>query len=174
MTSRLTMTVAAAALFAGPAFAQDQGSEQTREETAAAESGQSGSTDTRVDMPESADVQTPDRDRDDYMTGEENTAATDPGGRETARTSAEGRSAGRNGMSASERDQIMAASQQEVRDLLSEAGFSDVRIRSAAYLVAATSPDGDSVMMVVDTERMARQRRESGQMGADGGAPRSQ
>ena len=169
MTSRLTMTVAAAALFAGPAFAQDQGSTQTQAETSAAESGQSGSADTRVDMPETADVQTPDRDRDDYMTGEENTAATDADSGQTGQMTAQDQNQG--GMTDSQRDQMMAASQQEVRDLLSEGGFSDVRIRSAAYLVAATSPDGEPVMMVVDTDRMAQQ---GGQMGRSDSAQQSQ
>ncbi|MEE4278589.1 MAG: hypothetical protein V2I82_09025, partial [Halieaceae bacterium] len=58
-------------------------------------------------------------------------------------------------MSQEERN-AMVASQEAVRETLTEAGFSDIRVQSASYLVAAMSPQGEPVMMLIDTDRQIR------------------
>jgi hypothetical protein len=46
--------------------------------------------------------------------------------------------------------QIQAMTQDKLRGSLEKAGFKDVTVLDAAYLVQARSPDGDRVMMFID------------------------
>lgn len=45
----------------------------------------------------------------------------------------------------------VVASQDRVRSVLETAGMSDVTILDAAYIVQATTPDGETVVMIIDT-----------------------
>ncbi|MCQ0987589.1 hypothetical protein [Jiella marina] len=46
----------------------------------------------------------------------------------------------------------MVASQNKVLSALKSAGYSDAAIMDAAYLVSATTPDGERVIMMIDTQ----------------------
>ncbi|MFN7103212.1 MAG: hypothetical protein ACK4N1_11415 [Pseudorhizobium sp.] len=46
--------------------------------------------------------------------------------------------------------QMSAASQEKVREQLTQAGFQDVEILDASYLVRAQTEDGNTVLMVID------------------------
>jgi hypothetical protein len=46
--------------------------------------------------------------------------------------------------------EMSAASQQKVRDQLTQAGFQQVEILDASYLVRAQTEDGNTVLMVID------------------------
>ena len=142
MTVKFATAAAVAALMAAPALAQSDKSGQQQQQGAAAaqQSGQG----TQYDGAEgrNPDIKTMNRDAEDYMTGQAGQ--------------------GSGGMTEQDR-QIMAASQEEVRQTLAESGFENVRIRRAAYLVTAMTPDGEPVMMMVDTDRMG-----GGRMGQQG------
>lgn len=45
-----------------------------------------------------------------------------------------------------------AAKQESVRQALTDAGYTNVTIVEAAYLVRATSPNNESVMMIIESE----------------------
>lgn len=65
----------------------------------------------------------------------------------------------------------VAASQQRVIESLGAAGLTDVRIMDAAYLVQATTPDDEEVMMIVNS---SGQPMSPPQMGQPGSAPADQ
>lgn len=46
--------------------------------------------------------------------------------------------------------EMSAASQEKVRDQLTQAGFKQVEILDASYLVRAQTEDGNTVLMVID------------------------
>jgi len=52
--------------------------------------------------------------------------------------------------SSSQRTQAQIMSQDKLRQQLSQAGFREVRILDAAYLVQAKTQDGNTVMMMID------------------------
>lgn len=55
------------------------------------------------------------------------------------------------GQSASQQDSaIRAMSQERLRKSLEQAGFKDITVLDATYLVRAVSPDGDQVVMLID------------------------
>ena len=144
MTSRLTIAAATAALFAAPAIADNHG--ETGDAAAkmkAQEQQQSATSGSGQSMPEddaagySGDAQS---DGDSIMTFNRNTNDVMTG----------------DGQLSEQDRQMMAASQQQVREQLEDSGFEDVTVRRAAYLVTAMSPDGEPVMMLVDTSRMGR------------------
>ena len=147
MTVKFATAAAVAALMAAPALAQSDKSGQQQQQGAAAaqQSGQG----TQYDGAEgrNPDIKTMNRDAEDYMTGQAGQ--------------------GSGGMTEQDR-QIMAASQEEVRQTLAESGFENVRIRRAAYLVTAVTPDGERVMMMVDTDRMAGGQQGGRQMNRSG------
>lgn len=68
-------------------------------------------------------------------------------------------------------DAAMEASRSEVGDVLSEAGYSDVRFLEAAYAVAGEMPNGDTVMLMMssDAEGHIRQREMEQQSGGASG-----
>lgn len=53
--------------------------------------------------------------------------------------------------------QMQAMSQDKLRSTLEQAGFQDIQIIDAAYLVRAQSPDGDQVMMFLNPPASATQ-----------------
>ena len=58
----------------------------------------------------------------------------------------------------------MVASQKKVLDALKSAGYEDASIMDAAYLVQANTPDGERVVMMIDTSgRVMGAQRQGGQ-----------
>ena len=149
MTVKFATAAAIAALMAAPALAQSDKSGQQQQDAAAAQQSGQG---TQYDGAEgrNPDIKTMNRDAEDYMTGQAGQSGQGSGG-----------------MTEQDR-QIMAASQEEVRQTLAESGFENVRIRRAAYLVTAMTPDGEPVMMMVDTDRMAGGQQGGRQMNRSG------
>lgn len=146
MTSRLTIAAATAALFAAPAMAQNQ---NTGDEAATAmqnQQSQQGSAQSGGQN-DGSGIMTFNRDRSDVQTGD--------------------------GQLTEQDRQMMAASQQQVREQLEESGFEQVTVRRAAYLVTAMSPEGEPVMMLVDTSRMGR-RDQGGMQGQQGESMQNQ
>ena len=63
----------------------------------------------------------------------------------------------------------MVASQEKVLDALKSAGYKDASIMDAAYLVGATTPDGEQVVMMIDTSgRVMGAQRQGAQSGQPG------
>lgn len=68
----------------------------------------------------------------------------------------------------------MVASQKKVLDALKSAGYEDASIMDAAYLVQANTPDGERVVMMIDTSgRVMGAQRQGGQQGSQSGQPSS-
>ena len=65
-------------------------------------------------------------------------------------------------------NQPQAMTQQKVRENLQKAGFSDLTIVDAAYLVHAKTADGDPVVMFIDPPNMNTGSAQSGNTGASG------
>ncbi|MAU96800.1 MAG: hypothetical protein CMP81_13070 [Fulvimarina sp.] len=64
----------------------------------------------------------------------------------------------------------MVASQKKVLDALKSAGYEDASIMDAAYLVQANTPDGERVVMMIDTSgRVMGAQRQGGQQGSQSG-----
>ncbi|TPW29323.1 hypothetical protein [Pararhizobium mangrovi] len=58
----------------------------------------------------------------------------------------------------------MVASQDKILKMLDKAGYSDSKVMDAAYMVQTTTPDGEQVIMMVDTSgRVLGARPQSGQ-----------
>ncbi len=80
-------------------------------------------------------------------------------------TSGQNANAGVSNMSAED----MVASQEKVLNALKSAGYKDAAIMDAAYLVGATTPDGEKVVMMIDTSgRVMGAQRQSAQGGKSG------
>ncbi|MEN3792292.1 hypothetical protein [Fulvimarina sp. MAC3] len=61
----------------------------------------------------------------------------------------------------------MVASQSKVLDALKQAGYTDAEIMDAAYMVQAKTPDGEQVLMMIDTSgRVMGAQRASGNGGS--------
>jgi uncharacterized protein Smg (DUF494 family) len=65
--------------------------------------------------------------------------------------------------------QASAKSQQQVQDTLKQAGFQDVRILDAAYIVNAKTKDGEQVTMFIDPPMTAGSSGQGGQSGSQSG-----
>ncbi|MEE2950594.1 MAG: hypothetical protein VYD57_04990 [Pseudomonadota bacterium] len=72
---------------------------------------------------------------------------------------------GGNGMSS----EAMVASQDKVLKALEQAGYTDAQVMDAAYLVRASTPDGETVIMMIDTSgRVIGSSAAGGQMDSTG------
>lgn len=65
-----------------------------------------------------------------------------------------------------EQMQSRLASQQQVREALTQSGFEEIMLLDAAYLVSARAPSGETVMMVVNPSGLMQGIMQQG-MGAD-------
>ncbi|ORE98238.1 hypothetical protein [Aurantimonas sp. 22II-16-19i] len=65
----------------------------------------------------------------------------------------------------------MVASQKKVLDALKTAGYEDASIMDAAYLVQATTPDGERVVMMIDTSGRVMGAQRQGGQGSQSGQP---
>jgi hypothetical protein len=70
------------------------------------------------------------------------------------------------GQTEEQRIQSRIASQGQVREALDEAGFEEVTLLDAAYLVSARAPSGEMVMMVVNPSGLMQGMMQQG-MGTD-------
>jgi hypothetical protein len=140
--NRFLISAATAALLAGPAMADTKGGSEMKSsngnqtaspQQASAETGSSGSERQQASSGGNASSNAQDDKQQGFSAGDSSS----------------------NEMSQEERD-AMVASQEAVRETLTEAGFSDIRVQSASYLVAAMSPQGEPVMMLIDTDRQIR------------------
>lgn len=126
----LTATLLATTLAAGPALAQSTSQEQNKDAAAAATQSTHQNQKQRTAAEPSASAN-------------ENVAAADRSKSETRRST----DASSGGMTTEQ----MVASQKRVTKVLTEAGLSDVTIMDAAYLVQATTPQDEQVMMIVNS-----------------------
>jgi hypothetical protein len=140
--NRFLISAATAALLAGPAMADTHGGNEmksTDNQTSSQQQQASGGTNSNSNKRQQAS-----------SGGNASSNEQDPNrqGFSAADSSSDD-------MTEEERN-AMVTSQEAVRETLTEAGFSDIRVQSASYLVAARSPQGEPVMMLIDTDRQIR------------------
>lgn len=135
MMKTFASSALAVVLLAAPAFAQSTGSEgdMSRQESGQA-GGNQGQQQQQAGQQDGAQDQ-----RQGGMQDQDEAGRT--GGMQ------DGQQAGRNGMTAKQ----MVTSQRRVIRALNQAGFTDVQIMDAAYLVSATTDNDEQVMMVVNS-----------------------
>ncbi len=135
MTRSLTATALALVLMGAPAFAQSD-QQQTNTDRSAAAGGQPGGQQSGGDMKDGQQAATSGmQDKDRQQAGTSGMRGED------------GQEAAASGMTPEQ----MVVSQRRVIAALNEAGFSDVQIMDAAYLVQARTDNDEQVMMVVNS-----------------------
>ena len=146
MMKTMTSTALALALMAAPAFAQSSSQQSgSQQEQRATGQQQSGTQQNRQQSQQGGQQQ-------DRQQGQQS-------GAQQRRQQGE-QQAGRAGSTS---PQQMVVSQQRVIDALNNAGFSQVRIMDAAYLVSAMTENDEEVMLIVNASGQPIQTGEAAQ-----------